>query len=279
MTSPVNSLDPSLSLYDQAADLDPSSRSWESFISSGSLRDPNIYSKNLHPPTKAYSGPPSASDSPLCLSCAIGPTDQALCPHLGHFGDSSFIIQQEIESCVPSLSDTNHPTAESLSPTDTHLCGPTVSPSKRDRSLRMRKFSEVTMPSMAKLDNGTHGVLSARASHSAVERRYRKNLNAQFDKLQSLLLTASTTEDTHHQGGDEADANTATQSSPKTKKSEVLLGAIEYVKRSEWEKQESADAIWFLKQRLVVLEKLVRCEDCALLKQMDVLDLKVGRFE
>ena len=63
---------------------------------------------------------------------------------------------------------------------------------------------------------------------------------------------------------------------PKTRKSDVLLHAHSYVQRSEQEKKNMLDENAWLKRRLVALEKLVRCEDCSLLKQMNMLRMGAG---
>ena len=67
-----------------------------------------------------------------------------------------------------------------------------------------------------------------------------------------------------------------TLSTTKTRKSDVLVNAYGYVERSEREKKSMEDKNAFLKRRLVALEKLINCEDCSLLKQMNMLQMGGG---
>ena len=70
--------------------------------------------------------------------------------------------------------------------------------------------------------------------------------------------------------------NKPLSSTTKTRKSDVLLQAYGYVKRAEREKKRILDENAFLKGRVVALEKLVRGEDCGLLKLMDRLQMSGG---
>lgn len=65
-------------------------------------------------------------------------------------------------------------------------------------------------------------------------------------------------------------------SAAKPRKSDVLLHAYSYVKRSEREMKNMVDENAFLKQRLLAVEKMVKCEDCSLLKQMNLLRMGGG---
>lgn len=60
----------------------------------------------------------------------------------------------------------------------------------------------------------------------------------------------------------------------KTRKAEVLLNAINYVRQAEQDKKNLKSEIAFLKLRMAALEKLVKCEDCSLLNQMRELRLQ-----
>lgn len=98
-------------------------------------------------------------------------------------------------------------------------------------------------------------------------------MNVYSDKLQALLSAAALTEDRHYLGGDCVDADKG-----KAKKAAVLLGAIEYVQRSEREKLESANANRFLRQSLMALENLFKCEDCFLRKQVNISNFQASNI-
>lgn len=58
------------------------------------------------------------------------------------------------------------------------------------------------------------------------------------------------------------------QFASKIRKSDVMLEAIEYVHHTEVELRHMTDEIEFLNKRMRQLEKLIKCEDCALMKQL-----------
>lgn len=130
-------------------------------------------------------------------------------------------------------------------------------------------------------DDGAQRTLSGRSNHLVIEQRYRKNLNSRLDQLKRVLSDVESktkAEDEHHGGAIryslDADEKTQQPSSGKTTKSDVLLAAIQYIKQSEREKREVSRTNDFLRQRVVALEKWVKCEDCSLLKQMNWLNLQ-----
>lgn len=60
----------------------------------------------------------------------------------------------------------------------------------------------------------------------------------------------------------------------KVRKSDVMTDAMNYVHQSEVEMRHMTDEITRLSERVMALEKLVKCEDCTLLKQMVRLQLQ-----
>lgn len=105
----------------------------------------------------------------------------------------------------------------------------------------------------------------AKQAHSLVERKYRENLNAKIAQLHNTLQSS-------HYGpktGEEGDSDIAeAPGAPKVRKSDVLTEAMNYVNQTEVEMRHMENEIQRLGERVRVLEKLVRCEDCSLLKQM-----------
>jgi len=109
----------------------------------------------------------------------------------------------------------------------------------------------------------------AKQAHSLVERKYRENLNAKIAQLHNTLQSS-------HYGpkvGQEDDSDNpngpiATIPASKVRKSDVLTEAMNYVNQTEVEMRHMENEIHRLSERVRVLEKLVRCEDCSLLKQM-----------
>ena len=100
-----------------------------------------------------------------------------------------------------------------------------------------------------------------------------------MEQLRQILSTVDATKRVDEEGEEDASygLEEKTLSSPtKTRKSDVLLHAYGYVKRAEREKKSMVDENAFLKRRLVALEKLVKCEDCSLLKQMNKLQMGGG---
>lgn len=60
----------------------------------------------------------------------------------------------------------------------------------------------------------------------------------------------------------------------KVRKSDVMTDAMNYVHQSEVEIRHMTDEVSRLSDRVIALEKLVKCEDCTLLKQMVRLQLQ-----
>ena len=236
--------------------------------------------------------PVSMAGSGYSSGCPQCPLDSgwcsAACPTSGNHG----VAHQDIEMGLPSPFDISNPPAKPLSYIDLPISSPEPpQPSEPQSS----PFSQAKRPSRPRLtsrsltaptldsdpDDGAQRTLPARANHLIIEQRYRKNLNARLDQLKRVLSAVESntkTEDEHHAGAIryslDGDEKTQQPSSGKTTKSDVLLAAIQYIKQSEHEKRELSRTNDFLRQRVVALEKLVKCEDCSLLKQMNWLNLQ-----
>ncbi|KIW67824.1 hypothetical protein PV04_07050 [Phialophora macrospora] len=108
----------------------------------------------------------------------------------------------------------------------------------------------------------------AKQAHSLVERKYRENLNAKITQLHSTLQNSHYGPRVGEDG--ERDDLVSNNGMPggKVRKSDVLTEAMNYVNQTEVEMRHMENEIHRLSERVRVLEKLVRCEDCSLLKQM-----------
>jgi vacuolar-type H+-ATPase subunit D/Vma8 len=111
------------------------------------------------------------------------------------------------------------------------------------------------------------GRSAAKKAHSLVERRYRENLNGNIMQLHQELLKTKRVSSTMRQNQD-GDIEESKQTASRIRKSDVMLEAVEYVHETEVELRHMADEIEFLRKRVMQLEKLVKCEDCILMKQL-----------
>lgn len=109
-----------------------------------------------------------------------------------------------------------------------------------------------------------------KVAHSVVEQRYRDNLNG---KIAQLHKTLSTTKGSGSSSSDEGEGDTVL---PRTRKADVLASAIAYIKEAERNRQKFESEVDFLKTRITMLEKLVKCEDCNILTQMNQMRLQAG---
>ncbi|KIX98842.1 uncharacterized protein Z520_05303 [Fonsecaea multimorphosa CBS 102226] len=114
----------------------------------------------------------------------------------------------------------------------------------------------------------------AKQAHSIVERRYRDNLNGKIMQLHRTLSAIGSP--TRMAGLSTADESPSAAHDPRTRvrKSDVMTDAVNYVHQSEVSMRHMTDEIKRLNDRVRTLEKLVKCEDCALLKQMVRLQLQ-----
>jgi hypothetical protein len=121
-------------------------------------------------------------------------------------------------------------------------------------------------PQRANSDN-SDGKSVAKKAHSLVERRYRENLNGTIAQLHLALLKTKRVTSIAPQDQD-GDLEEQRRAFSKVRKSDVMLEAVEYVHQTEVELRHMADEIVLLNRRVRQLEKLVKCEDCLLMKQL-----------
>jgi len=114
--------------------------------------------------------------------------------------------------------------------------------------------------------------IRAKQAHSVVERRYRDNLNGKIMQLHRALSATGTT--SRMNGMSAQDFYASREHRGKVRKSDVMTDAMNYVHQSEVEMRHMTDEITRLSERVMALEKLVKCEDCTLLKQMVRLQLQ-----
>jgi hypothetical protein len=98
-----------------------------------------------------------------------------------------------------------------------------------------------------------------------VERRYRENLNTKILALQNLLAS---TRQSQCSSGSGSDVDAKESTACRRRKAEVLVDAMNYIKRAEDEKKGLQNEVEFLKLRIVSLEKLVNCEDSVVRKEI-----------
>ncbi|KIX02912.1 uncharacterized protein Z518_08855 [Rhinocladiella mackenziei CBS 650.93] len=182
----------------------------------------------------------------------------------------------EIEECNPapflptgttSYADQNTSYSRRFSRTSLSDSGPATKPKvereKKPRNKRGHKGSSSE-------DESAH--IRAKQAHSVVERRYRDNLNGKIMQLhRALVATESTSRLT---GVSTHDFFASREHRGKVRKSDVMTDAMNYVHQSEVEIRHMSDEINRLNERVRALEKLVKCEDCSLLKQMVRLQLQ-----
>ena len=107
----------------------------------------------------------------------------------------------------------------------------------------------------------------SKKAHSLVERRYRENLNGNIAQLHLALLKTKRVGDSTPEDKDD-DWEEPRQVLSKVRKSDVMLEAVDYVHQTEVELRHMANEIELLTARVRQLEKLVKCEDCPLVKQL-----------
>jgi hypothetical protein len=130
----------------------------------------------------------------------------------------------------------------------------------------------------------------AKQAHSLVEKKYRENLNTKLSTLYTTLQNAQYgprrftdpennssdvdfVDDDAYDGGGGPQSQTQNSKRDaglpaKFRKSEVLDDAMAYVNQTEVEMRHMEAELARLGERVRSLEKLVKCEDCSLLKRM-----------
>ncbi|KAK5230018.1 bHLH/Zip transcription factor [Exophiala xenobiotica] len=114
--------------------------------------------------------------------------------------------------------------------------------------------------------------LRAKQAHSVVERRYRDNLNGKIMQLHRALVATEAT--SRLTGMPNQDFYAPREHRGKVRKSDVMTDAMNYIHQTEVEVRHMSDEINRLNERVQSLQKLVKCEDCTLLKQMVRLQLQ-----
>ncbi|KAF2860729.1 hypothetical protein K470DRAFT_203755, partial [Piedraia hortae CBS 480.64] len=103
-----------------------------------------------------------------------------------------------------------------------------------------------------------------RLPHSVIERRYRDNLNRQLEMLRTKLPTLK---DGSTPGPSEIEDSAVP---PKFPTKAVIIGAaIRYIEQLEAERDRQNSRVRSLHDQVEGLQKLVRCEDCAILKYLE----------
>jgi hypothetical protein len=201
-----------------------------------------------------------AGQSSECTPQLCGPSAACL----------EFANMAEIEDCTsvpcitqessdsPTGTQTNNPAALSNSDTGTR-CSSTSHVKKPMRNSQQRL--QRTNPNEA--DTKSY----SKKAHSLVERRYRENLNNNIAELHLALLETKRLGRFAPQSQAD-DPEERRQALSKVRKGDVLLDAVNYVHQTEVELRHMADEISLLSNRVRQLEKLVKCEDCALMKQL-----------
>jgi hypothetical protein len=174
---------------------------------------------------------------PPCLSTSIGSS-----------------VEQETIRRSPSRTVTNESKSRSKQNTEGD---------KKPRNKRAHKPSE---------SEDETANIRAKQAHSVVERRYRDNLNGKIMQLHRALSATGTT--SRLTGMTPQDFYASREHRGKVRKSDVMTDAMNYVHQSEVEMRHMTDEITRLSDRVMALEKLVKCEDCTLLKQMVRLQLQ-----
>jgi len=180
----------------------------------------------------------------------------------------------ELEDCasVPCLTPPTprEPSARPYQPEHVEIMAPTASmddPVNHMESTKTNKMNDEP-------DSKTKAARRSKQAHSLVERKYRENLNSKIAQLHRELQRAHAASE----GGAKSyhDKNSSQELSNQVRKSDVLTDAISYINQAEVEMRHMADEIKYLKTRVAGLEKLVKCEDCSILKQLASLTFPTG---
>ncbi|KAJ9615454.1 bHLH/Zip transcription factor [Cladophialophora chaetospira] len=188
--------------------------------------------------------------NPLCLQILESPDMEMEDFNLGEWFPSSTISPQESQPTRKA----SHTASGSrrTSAGDGTSSSSTKKPRRRGRK-----------PAINPDDEGAQA--RAKQAHSVVERRYRDNLNGKIMQLHRTLSSISA-------NSKKLDALSMSegqeQRGSRVRKSDVMTDAVNYVHQSEVEMRHMSAEIDRLTERVRTLEKLVRCEDCVLLKEM-----------
>jgi len=109
----------------------------------------------------------------------------------------------------------------------------------------------------------------AKRAHSLVERRYRQGLNKGLEELEKALSQAQLP-----MSPNQSPRLASTRNRHgKKKKSHVLADAMNYIHTSEVDMRHLSHEVSYLSEKVKLLEKLVRCEECPVVAQMKIMRL------
>ncbi|KAF2101020.1 hypothetical protein NA57DRAFT_55086 [Rhizodiscina lignyota] len=118
-----------------------------------------------------------------------------------------------------------------------------------------------------------------RMPHNQVERKYRESINAQLEGLRRVIPSLQQPpSDTCNGAADRADIEDLPNPAlNKPSKAVILSSATSYIKQLERERQKEKSENDKLKERVKLLEKIVRCEDCEVLGWFRGMKLADGK--
>ena len=152
------------------------------------------------------------------------------------------------------------PTYRASSPTSSSTSS-NESGARRPRASRGR----IAPPSSPKTTKSSSATCGTKIAHSAVERKYRENLNAKMNQLQQALLG---TEYLSREGSQLLDD----VSGAKLRKAHLLASTIDYIEQAEIDKRHMSHEIKLLQSKLAALERQCEYENCVVWTQPDYAD-------
>ncbi|KAJ9618593.1 uncharacterized protein PV06_00746 [Exophiala oligosperma] len=236
-------------------------------VGSYSVPSESISPNTFNVPLASNNYPIKLEDSPSLnepLSCAFTRQSGECSPQ--RCGPEPSCLQlaslAEIEDCTNPF-ETNPVKKTSRSNSNSSNPKPKEERERKPRSKRGHKGSSSDEESAQ---------LRAKQAHSVVERRYRDNLNGKITQLHRALVATEAT--SRLTGMPSQDFYSSREHRGKVRKSDVMTDAMNYIHQSEVEIRHMTDEVARLNERVRTLEKLVKCEDCTLLKQMVRLQLQ-----
>ncbi|KIW65179.1 hypothetical protein PV04_07460 [Phialophora macrospora] len=212
--------------------------------------------------------PRTCGDNPPCLHVIESPELEMEDLNLGEWYPQSTISPLEGDHQLPSRqsSQTTLRTGQPGADTSTRSNSSAATNTTKKPRKRGRKPS---------VDNDEEAQARAKQAHSIVERRYRDNLNGKIMQLQrtlsSIAANPNRAADYFLEGDEISQQQQQKQHSDqrtRIRKSDVMTDAVNYVHQSEVQMRHMENEISRLTERVRTLEKLVRCEDCVVLKEM-----------
>jgi hypothetical protein len=214
----------------------------------------------------------AASVDDVMRRCALSVSDRASCtPSLGgsdrsysHTTESAaFTPNQESLHSSPSVTSVlpRKPPRDPTGPT--YTCG-SLSASTPDNCERIAHRAPKLVPynkvkrkhPCTSSDEEDTSQIRAKQAHSAVERRYRENLNSKIMDLHQTLVTTEFSS-RFSEGADMKPWDSKKEGWSKIRKSDILVDAMNYVHQSEIEMRHMSDEIRQSRERIRMLEKLV----------------------